>query len=137
MSTPLLTPADVARIRARYPKSRWSGPRGRLLMGVLAVITLAWVIWAGSHRAATPVIGQVHSFRAESTHSVSVTIDVQRTDPTRTAVCTVTAVGLNGIPVGELDLQIPPAATKMTAASTTIRTTDKALSANVSNCRNA
>lgn len=130
-----LSAEDAARLRARYPASRMRGPLGWLLIGACVVVVVAWTIWAGVHGATKKVEGQVHSFHASSDTLVSISVDVQRHDPARAATCDVTAVGTNGIAVGETTATVPAGGTRMTTLSVPVRTTERALSAKVDNCR--
>lgn len=131
-----LSAEDAARLRARYPASRMRGPLGWLLIGLCVAVVLAWTIWAGVH-GATKVGGQVHSFHADSDTQVSIRVDVQRHDSTRAATCDVTAVGTNGIAVGQTSVTVPAGGTKMTTLDVPVRTTARALSAKVDNCHAA
>lgn len=132
---PVLGVEDVRRIAARYPRRALGGPFGWALLIVLAAVFLGWVVWAGLGQATPDVAAQVSSFSASSDSLVRVSVDVQRADTSSPAVCTLTAVGTNGISVGELDIRVPAGGSTMTTVTTDVRTTDHALSANVTNCR--
>ncbi len=132
---PFLSPEDAARLRRRYPKSRLSGPWGILLVVVVGAALLGWTLWAGLQYATPAVAAQVRGFQATSDNTATVQVDVQRADTTRPAVCTLTVVGTNAIPVGETDVRVEAGGATITTVAQGVRTTGRALSANVTNCR--
>jgi len=126
---------DAARLARRYPRSRLAGPWGIALGVLIALVFLGWVLWAGIHYATPGVVAQVRGFDATTDNTVTVRVDVQRGDPVRPAVCTLTVVGPNAVPVGETDLRVPAGGRAMTTVEVVVRTTGRALSANVTDCR--
>ena len=134
-SSRALPPEDAARLARRYPRSRLAGPWGIVLGVLLAGALLAWTLWAGLIYAHPEAAAQVVGFKATSDNSVTVQVDLQRADVSRPAVCTLTAVGTIGIPVGETDVSVAAGGTRMTRVTVVVRTTGRALSANTSNCR--
>ena len=130
-----LTAEDAARLARRYPKSRLAGPWGIALGVALGLVLVGWTLWAGIKYATPDVVARVSAFQATTDNTVTVRVDVQRADPARPAVCTLTVVGPNAIPVGETDLRMDAGGARLATVETVVRTTGRALSANVTNCR--
>ena len=126
---------DAARLARRYPRSRLASPWGVALGVAIGLVFLGWTLWAGMNYATPDVVARVSGFEATSDNTVSVRVDVQRADAARPGVCTVTVVGTNAIPVGETDLRVDAGGRRLTTVATVVRTTGRALSANVTNCR--
>lgn len=130
-----LSPEDAARIARRYPRSRLAGPWGIALGVLIGAAFLAWTLWAGLIFANPDVAAVVNGFQVTSDNSVTVQLDMQRADVNRPGVCTLTAVGTVGIPVGQTDVTVAAGGTRITHVSVVVKTTGRALSANTADCR--
>jgi hypothetical protein len=96
------------RLRRRYPKSRMPRP---LLLGLISVgviIAMTWLVWTALLHSRPAVAAHIQSFRIDSDTSVSVTLTVERRDPSAPATCRVLAQATDFQPVGEQ--QVPIAA---------------------------
>ena len=134
-SSRVLSPEDAERLARRYPRSRLAGPWGIVVGVLIGAGFLAWTLWAGLIYANPAVAAQVTGFQATSDNSVTVQVEMQRADVARPAVCTLTAVGALGVPVGETDVSVPVGGARVTSVTIVVKTTGRALSANPSNCR--
>ncbi len=129
-----LSPEDAARIARRYPRSRLAGPWGITLGVIIGAVFLAWTLWAGLIYANPDVAAMVNGFQATSDNSVTVKLDVQRADVNRPGVCTLTAVGTVGVPVGQTDVTVAAGGDRITHVTVVVKTTGRALSADAANC---
>ena len=94
------------------------------LISVGVVIGLTWLVWTALLHSRPIAAGHIQSFEITSDSSVSVTIAVERRDPSLPATCRVLAQASDFQPVGEQ--QVPVAASsdrvvEVTAAFTTLR----------------
>jgi amino acid transporter len=96
------------RLRRRYPKPRM--PRALLagLIGVGVVLALTWLVWTALLHSRPTVSAQVKTFEITSDSSASVTLSVERRDPSVPVSCRVLAQAIDFQPVGEK--QVPVAA---------------------------
>jgi amino acid transporter len=94
------------RLRRRYPKSRM--PRSLLLglIGVGVVLAMTWLVWTALLHSRPAVAAHVQAFRIDSDTAVSVTITVERRDPSVPASCRVLAQAVDFQPVGEQQVPI-------------------------------
>ena len=112
------------RLRRRYPKPRV--PR-LLMVGLISVgvvIGLTWLVWTALLHSRPIAAGHIQSFEITSDSSVSVTIAVERRDPSVPVTCRVLAQALDFQPVGERQVPVPAASYRVvdvTAAFTTLR----------------
>ena len=96
------------RLRRRYPKSRIPRPLLVGLISVGVVLGLTWLVWTALLHSRPAVAAQVQAFQIDSATSVSVTISVERPDPSVPATCRVLAQAADHQPVGEQQVAIPP-----------------------------
>jgi|GEM_PF-630801 len=96
------------RLRRRYPKPRMPRPLLVALVSVGVVLALTWLIWTALRHSQPAAAAHVQSYQITSDTSVSVTISVQRQDPTVPVTCRVLAQAADFQPVGEQ--QVPIAA---------------------------
>jgi hypothetical protein len=133
-----VTMATGARIPT--PPGRYGTPsRGRraaLIAAVasVAVLLLAWLIWAALHDARTSVTGDVTSFSVVSAHEIAVTITVRRPDG-NLVVCTVEARASDHGLVAAQDVTVPAGQSGSVQVDADIRTDREATSADVTACR--
>jgi Domain of unknown function (DUF4307) len=98
------------RLRRRYPKSRMPRPLLLGLIGVGVVIAMTWLVWTALLHSRPAVAAHIQAFRIDSETSVSVTLTVERRDPSVPATCRVLAQAADFQPVGEQ--QVPIAASR-------------------------
>ena len=75
------------RLRRRYPKPRVPRPVKVALIGVGVVIAMSWLIWAALVHSRPAVAGQVAAYTVTSDTAISVTITVDRRDPSVPVTC--------------------------------------------------
>ena len=112
------------RLRRRYPKPRVPRPLMVGLISVGVVIGLTWLVWTALLHSRPIAAGHIQSFEITSDSSVSVTIAVERRDPSVPVTCRVLAQALDFQPVGEQQVPVPAASDRVvevTAAFTTLR----------------
>ena len=105
--TPPPPPGDSALLEERYgAPRRWSRPVAIALVSVLAVVGLAWVLWAAAVQSSPPVSAQLRGYEVESEHRISVFVTVTRRhgDPVR---CEVYAQAADQSIVGEQTFDLP------------------------------
>jgi hypothetical protein len=112
------------RLRRRYPKSRMPRPLLLGLIGVGVVIAMTWLVWTALLHSRPAVAAHIQAFRIDSDTSVSVTLTVERRDPSVPATCRVLAQAADFQAVGEQ--QVPIAASRdrvvdVNVALTTLR----------------
>jgi Domain of unknown function (DUF4307) len=96
------------RLLRRYPKPRMPRP---LLVGLISVgvaLAVTWLIWTALRHSQPAASAQVQAYQITSDTSVSVTLSVQRPDPSVPVTCRVLAQAADLQPVGEQ--QVPVAA---------------------------
>jgi hypothetical protein len=120
---------------ARYARSSGLSGRARIALGAAGVIALTGVVSYIGLRQATPTLtATVLGYQVSSDHSVDVRFQVDNRDSGRQATCTVRARAYNGDEVGRLDVPVPagPQTQRLTA---TIKTSSRAISGEVLDCR--
>jgi hypothetical protein len=108
---------------------RW---RRRAAIGgvvLVAVVALAWVVWAAYVEATPKVESQLNGFRIVDAHSVTAHIDVRLSSGTTGATCTVEALAADHSVVGELHFR-----PRSGANDVTVRTERLATSVDVPGC---
>ena len=94
------------RLRRRYPKSRMPRPLLWGLISVGVVIAMTWLVWTALLHSRPAVAAHIQAFRIDSDASVSVTLTVERRDPSMPATCRVLAQAADFQPVGEQQVPI-------------------------------
>jgi hypothetical protein len=97
------------------------------------VVAVAAVVVYYVGFGSTPIDGQQTSFTVRDDHSLSMTIEVQRDDPHRTAECVVRARSQTGSEVGRKEVLIPPS-NGTVSEGTVLRTTTRAVTGEVFGC---
>ena len=87
-----------------------------------------------SAHATPPVSAQVSSFAIISDTSVTVTMTVQRSDPSVAATCRVIAQSTDFQPVAEREVAVEPSHVKLADITLVLTTLRRATSASVSGC---
>ena len=122
------------RLRRRYPKSRMPRP---LLVGLISigvVLAMTWLIWTALQHSRPAVAAHVQAFRIDSDTAVSVTITVQRRDPSLPATCRVMAQAVDFQPVGERQVTIAPSADPLVDVKLVLTTLRRATTVVVKGC---
>jgi hypothetical protein len=133
--TKLFGVTDAAeRLRRRYPKSRMPRPLLVGLISVGVVLALTWLVWTALLHSQPAVAAQVQAFRIESDTSVSVTITVDRSDPSVPATCRVLAQAADYQPVGEQQVAIPSSRTRVVDVNLLLTTMRRAAAVEVKEC---
>jgi hypothetical protein len=130
--TPLSPPS--ARLAERYgAPSRARRPLLLGLVGVLVVVTVAWLAWAGLFQGHRVVTSQLDGYHVQGPHAATVTFTVVRRDPQVRASCLVRAFAADHAVVGELTVPVTsgPATRRV---SRTVRTERRATGLDVVGC---
>lgn len=122
---------------ARYPAAR----RGRLVLiiagVVLGAVLLTWTLWTAWAQANPPVAGRIKAWTVVDDATVSVTLTVDRRDPSTRAECFVFAQAESYERVGELPVVVDAGTQRVTDVPVRIKTYKKATSVTLSYCRPA
>jgi hypothetical protein len=122
------------RLRRRYPKSRMPRPLLVGLISVGVVLALTWLVWTALLHSQPAVVAQVQAFRIDSDTSVSVTITVERPDPSVPATCRLLAQAADYQPVGEQQVAIPSSRTRVVDVNLVLTTLRRAAAVEVKGC---
>ena len=112
------------RLRRRYPKPRVPLPLKVGLISVGVVLGVTWLVWTALLHSRPIAAGHIQSFQITSDSSVSVTLAVERRDPSVPVTCRVLAQASDFQPVGEQQVPVAAASDRVvevTAALTTLR----------------
>ncbi|GAA1968634.1 DUF4307 domain-containing protein [Catenulispora subtropica] len=119
---------------ARYARSSRLSRRGRIALGTSGVLALTGVVsYIGLKQATPPLTATVLGYQVASDHSVDVRFQVDNRKDDRAATCTVRARSSNGDEVGRLDVPVPAARTQELTA--TVKTSSRAITGEVVECR--
>jgi len=102
-------------------------------LALLAVIGLAWVVWAGLGQADRDVRWTDLGYDVIDDSRVSVTYDVGK-DPSATAVCSLQALDVRKSAVGIAQVTIGPAERRVTRHTDEVRTSALAVTGLVRDC---
>ncbi len=133
-TSPATTEDAATRIANRYPQRGSKAPIV-VISAVLFAALIGWMIWAGYDHATPGVSGQLHGYQVVSDTQVDVTLKVHRPDPSVAALCQVQAQAISGEPVGELTVAISPSTEKDVTKQVQIKTSLRATTAVLQNCR--
>ena len=125
-------PDAAARLARRYPPPprRWWIP----VAIVLAMVGVAWLVWAGGHGATGVVTARVDAFSVRSDSLIDVTVTIERPDPSRGAECRLYAQAVSYDRVGELTVTVPPGGEALTRREIPLRTFKRATTAVIDSC---
>jgi hypothetical protein len=101
---------------------------------VLAVAMGAWLVWAGSYGATGTITARVDAFEVTSDTTISVTVTVDRPDPSRGAECLLYAQAVSYDRVGETRVEVPAGGAGLTTRTLELRTFKRATTAAVEAC---
>lgn len=121
---------------ARYAHSSGLSRRTRIALAAAGVIALTGAVSYIGLKQSTPTLtATVLGYQVATDHSVDVRFQVDnRESASRAASCTVRARAYNGDEVGRLDVPVPTGS-RTQVLSATIRTSSRAISGEVLDCR--
>ncbi len=126
--------AIAERLRRRYPPARIHPPVWIALAAVLLAALVGWVVWAGLDFSRPVVAAQLASFSASSDTKMTVTLTVDRTDPSVPVTCRVVAQSSDNQPVGEQQVTVGPSQAKVVDTTIELVTLRRAATAFVRDC---
>lgn len=129
-----MSDAAAARLRRRYPPPRLPRPALVVLIALGTAVALSWLVWAALFHATPAVTADVPAFTINSDTSMSVTITVQRPDPSVAATCRVIAQATDFQPVAEAEVSVPASTVELANIPVELTTLRRATSASVSGC---
>jgi hypothetical protein len=122
----------------RYGRTRLSRGARRILavvLGVLAVALAVGVAVVGYQRLGnTDVEGTLAGYRLVDDETVSVTITVHRSDPSRPAVCIVRSRSKDGSETGRRELLVAPSTQASVQVTTTVKSSRPPVMGDVYGC---
>ncbi|EHK87134.1 DUF4307 domain-containing protein [Saccharomonospora azurea] len=129
---------SVDALEDRYGSARIRRPR-RPLQGKRAWwfgVTVFVVLGVASYVVytqwfATPIDGQRVAFDERPGNAMEITVDVNRDDPSRPAVCIVRVRDIEGAETGRKELYVPPGASRL---DTVVRSIGRPVTADVYGC---
>lgn len=102
------TPQPLAD-RYGTPRSRGTTKRGAILFGVIAVIVSAAIAYVAFRLIGSdPLSAERVAFAVRPDKTMEVTLDVERNEPERPAVCVVRVRDISGAETGRREVYIPP-----------------------------
>ena len=120
---------------ARYARSSGLSRRTRIALAVTGVLALTGAVSYIGLKQATPTLtATVLGYQVASDHAVDVRFQVDNRESSKPASCTVRARDYGGNEVGRLDVPVP-AGRQTQVLSATIRTSGRAISGEVLDCR--
>jgi len=119
---------------ARYARSSGLSRRARVALGTAGVLALTGVVSYIGLKQATPTLTATVLGYVPSDHSVDVRFQVDNRQTDRAATCTVRARSSNGDEVGRVDVPVP-AGSRTRQLSVTVKTSTRAITGEVVECR--
>ncbi|ORA11175.1 DUF4307 domain-containing protein [Mycobacterium arosiense] len=133
-----MTDAPILRPEARYGRSRRSRiPRRGVIVALGALVVVAGLVIAviGYHRFGTSdVKGTTAGYRVIDDQTVSITISVTRSDPSRPVDCIVRARSMDGSETGRRELLVPPSDAATVQVTTTVKSFEPPVVADIYGC---
>jgi len=117
----------------RYGRGRSPGWLPYILVGALAAVLLAWLVWAAWQHATPDVRGELRGYEVVSDHEISVKIDVVRSGGAAVA-CTVRALAEDHSVVGEDVVTLAAGEAGSLGIEASIETDRRATAATVTDC---
>lgn len=121
------------------PAGRYPGPtaagrrRARWAMWALGVVAIAATVWVGLSSGSAPVTWKDVGFRV-SDAAIEIDYDVSRPDPAVPVTCRLEALNQRYAQVGVLVVDVPPAETRTVALTSTVMTSERAVTGVVGAC---
>ena len=122
------------RLRRRYPKPRVPRPAKVAMIGLGVVIAMSWLIWAALAHSRPAAAAQVAAYAVISDTEMSVTISVDRRDPSVPVTCRVIAQSADFQPVAEQQVAIEASTARVVDKKIVLTTLRRATSASVKGC---
>jgi hypothetical protein len=125
------------------PQTRYGRPtlsrasRRRLIIALAVLVVAAGILVAviGYQRlGSSDVTGTLAGYRLIDDHTVSVTISVTRSDPSRPVDCIVRVRAKDGSETGRREVLIPPAQTATVQVTTVVKSSKPAVMGDVYGC---
>ena len=129
--------AAAERLARRYPAPRVSRRSKVVLVGLSTLVALTWLLWAAFLNATPAVSGQVESFAIVSDTKITLTMTVQRRDPSRPATCRLLAQSTDFQPVAEQNVPVPASAYAVVNVPYALTTLRRATTVSVKTCTTA
>jgi uncharacterized protein DUF4307 len=126
--------AVAERLRRRYPPPRVSRRSKVVLVALGTLLALTWLVWTALVHARPAVTAQVASFAIHSNTSMSVTVTVQRRDPSIPATCRLLAQSTDFQPVAERTVPVAASPYEVVDVPVTLTTLRRATSVTVRGC---
>ena len=128
----------IDRPAARYGRQRLSrGSRRRLAIGLAVLVLLAGVavaIVASQRLGRGDVQGELGGYQLVDGETLSVTIKVTRSDPSRPVVCIVRARAIDGSETGRREVLVPPSSQDTVTVTTVVKSTRRPVAGDVYGC---
>ncbi len=129
-----ISDAAAERLRRRYPRPRMPRPLLISLIVAGALIAIGWLVWAGLDYSRPPVAGRVLAYRVTSDTAITVTLTVERRDPSRPARCRLVAQATDFQPVAEQQVLVEPSSARVVDTEVVLTTLRRATSVSVKGC---
>ncbi|NUR26357.1 MAG: DUF4307 domain-containing protein [Catenulispora sp.] len=130
----MLASEEQDEVVARYARSSGLSRRARVALGTAGVLALTGVVSYIGLKQATPTLTATVLGYQPSDHSVDVRFQVDNRRTDRAATCTVRARSSNGDEVGRVDVPVP-AGSRTQQLSVTVKTSTRAITGEVVECR--
>lgn len=128
-----LEPVTRQKLEDRY------GLNEKKLWPVIATISLIlglpWLIWSGWHHSNPPFRSELVKYDVKSDHSVDITFQVSRGNPSTALSCTLVARDYQKNVVGEIDYVVAPSQSKTISITTAVPTRLAAASVEIIRCQ--
>lgn len=121
------------RLRRRYPPPRVPRQAKVALIAIGVAITLGWLVWAALVHA-TPAVSATVSAYEVADNSISVTVTVDRPDPSKPVTCRVIAQAADFQTVGERLVPVEATPAKVVNVQVKVTTLRRSTSASVKGC---
>ncbi len=135
-----MTDTPIPRPEARYGRSRLSRvSRRRVVIGLAVMVVAAGVIVAvvGYQRLGrSDVAGSLAGYRVIDDETVSITISVTRSDPSRPADCIVRVRAKDGSETGRREVLVPPSDQTTVQVTTILKSSRPPMMADIYGCGN-
>lgn len=126
--------AVAERLQRRYPSARLPRPVLIALVALLVAVAGWWLVTTAWQRARPPVSADVSALQVETDTKITVTLRVDRPDPSLTATCRVVAQANDAGIVGEQAVTVPAGGASRMDLNVTLITLRRAVSAEVRGC---
>jgi hypothetical protein len=131
---PGLSALDRERLARRYPKPRVPRPVAIGLVALVALLSVAWLVWAALVHSRPVVSAEVTTYTVVSDARIDATVTVDRPDPSVEVVCRVSAQAADFQPVGEVNLPVEATSEQIVNVDISITTLRRATTAVVREC---